>query len=293
MAGKKKERLVRRRINVNPKTGEDIKSLVAFSRTEEGRELGLFESADGQGGTFGKGLSSFEQEGEGLPEGCGDEMSIDFRVVIEDGGAVELQVARKGSGRHARLRIEGLPDPSIPVIKNGKKRYENRQVSGVNNFLVNLDTSLTFYSGLLLKAYLARKDSLKRRRSLYDRVMRDIDIRFKSLLYYDPAKVKEVDRQSVGGIEIVTTVQTKGGRTKGTKGTRKASVKEMTRKEQYLKEISQAIRELDASGGNLDKKSVIAKHLGLPYSTFLGRLKTAGLSERGKLEKLIRNLTRD
>jgi hypothetical protein len=291
MAGKKKERSVRKVIEFDIEKGEDIKSLIEFSKTEEAKELGFFTSSDAAGFTIGKGLSSFEEEGEGLPDGTGVEMTFDFRVVIEEGGAVELQVARKGSGRRSRFRIEGLPDPSVGVEKDGRLYFDNRQLSASSRFLVNLDTALAYYSYLLLRAYLAEKDPLEKKRRLYDKVVRDIETRFRPLLYLDPSKQKEIERSEIQGIKVTTYAPSRGGRTRGTKGTRKPSGKEKARKVQFLNEIVQAIRELNARGGNLDKKSVIAKHLGMPYSTFIGRLKSAGLYKTGNLERLISKIT--
>ena len=162
MAGKRKERSVRKVIEFDIEKGEDIKSLIEFSKTEEAKELGFFTSSDATGFTMGKGLSSFEEEGEGLSDGIGVEVTFDFRVVIEQEGVVELQVARKGSGRRSRFRIEGLPDPSVGVEKDGRLYFDNRQLSASSRFLVNLDTALAYYSYLLLRAYLAEKIHLRR-----------------------------------------------------------------------------------------------------------------------------------
>lgn len=187
-------------------------ALIALSKMSEGRLLGVLPSPDEPGYTFGRDLAFGEYEGEGLPDGNGEELSFDLRVVRNGNQVSELQFACKGTGRHFRFRLEGLPDPNIPTKRDGQLKLKNSQLVAMFDFLNRIKVQLPFNTYLLFWAYLRQFANRKRRAKDYRTIMENLELQFKPLLKWDKDRYRLIEERKIHGLVLETRVPIETGR---------------------------------------------------------------------------------
>ncbi len=263
-------------------------SLLDYSKTPEGKESGFFPKADGSGVRIGRGFGYCEYEGEGLPDGEGESLSFDIRVVDNRDQTVELLIARKGSGRHFKFEFDGLHDSSQPIDKgDGLISYQNRTAISIHEFLRCIEYDLPMNLYYLLWACLLQFEDRSRKKEAYDNIRTNLEWQFKPLLIWDKDRFKIIDEQVIHGIKTTTSVPTESGRTPGSKSPRKLSKREEQRKSERLTKIKAAIK---TSGYNNENKAELARIIGITAPTFRAWLKSIGVTSNKKFYDLIREV---
>ncbi len=182
--------------------------------------------------TIGKPLQFNEFFGEGLPELEKESsvyfemnLSFDIRVSHNGRGDIELVVAQNGKGTHFKFNLKGL---------NAKQA--ETAIFEFRRQMTNSAIAKDFYY-FIWACYRKQDENADKRKESYEKILSNLEIRFKKLLRWD--RYKEVENRKENEIEIIKLVPIE----RGAKPKSKSEIDK--EKIEFLQNVFSAFRELD------------------------------------------------
>lgn len=198
-----------------------------------GNEFGIFKQSENHF-TGGIPLSSYQYEGEGLPQETDNRthhkefnLNFDVRFSHDKNGNVELLVAKKGAGRHFKFPLKGLTTMQAELAL---AEFEQRMINSYIPYIL-------YY--IAWACYRKQDDNAERRKESFNKIISNLKTHFKGL--FNRKRYKVIEEIEENGIKIAKSESIERGRNPQTK-------EEIEKqKQRFLEEIFEAFKDFRKS----------------------------------------------